>query len=223
MSRSEPAEGSSAGRPVWSVAAAIFRDPSRRQVLLGVRRTTPMNARHPGVLSTATIRVPAQLFHLLLPDAAVDALPPGTGSVVGPATAGIGVNSFFADPASFVLEHLLCRKLGLVDALAAGTFQARATALNVALDEVADPLGTGAAEWTAMITYAVDVLAGAQEIPASTAYFSRFLWAETALLERAIATRDVLLLDDSLDPVEVCIHGLCVRSAVPFLPGQVVG
>lgn len=90
----------------------------------------------------------------------------------------------------------------------------------VALDHVEDALGTGKAEWTTIITYSLTITEGADELPAQTESYSRIIWAEATLLGRALASRDALLLDESLNPFEVCIQGLCVRSAVFALEGK---
>ena len=129
-----------------------------------------------------------------------------------PLTVG-GANSL-RNPALFAIDALLTRKLGLAEALTMGRFTAEATGTALALDLVDDPLGTGQAEWTAMITYTLTVTSGVSEFPAETASYSRLLWAPADRLGEAYASHDALILDDSLDPFEVCISGLCIRSAV---------
>jgi hypothetical protein len=131
----------------------------------------------------------------------------------------IGHGPSLRHPEAFILESLFARKLGLSGALTMRRFGAEASALTVAVDDVEDPLATGAAEWTSMITYSVTITNGAGEVPLQSESYSRLIWADAALLGRAVDSRDALLLDSSLNPLEVCIQGLCVRSAVFAIEG----
>jgi hypothetical protein len=51
----------------------------------------------------------------------------------------------------------------------------------------------------------------------TTESFSRLIWARGDLVARAMAAGDALIVDETLDPFEVCIGGLCIRSAIPLL------
>jgi hypothetical protein len=185
------------------------------ELLLGVRRPTPASQRHPGVLSTPTMRLPRPVFDDVAGRYA-EALAGRVGvirSVPGDRAVRIGSGSSLAHVETFIIESLLARKLDLADALVLGRIQGVATAVTIAVDDVDDPLGTGQSERTHMISYQLVLGEGADVIPAESSSYSRLIWAPAHLLARAVATRDALLLDDSLDPIEVCIHGLCVRSA----------
>jgi hypothetical protein len=213
--------GSAQSCPVGVASAVVFRDASMTEVLLGVRRTTPLVRRHPGVLSTLTIGVPKTLFNLLAPAAWAD-MPPGVHGVTKRETLLIGSGGYLRSPASFVIEHLLAYKVGLASALAMGAFRATGELWAISLDNVADPLGTEEDEWTAMLTYALTVEQGVNEIPSETKSYSRFIWSPIAPLREAIVTRDPLKLDLTLNPFEVCIHGLCVRSILNLLDELIV-
>ncbi|MEZ0112351.1 hypothetical protein ABH920_006370 [Catenulispora sp. EB89] len=210
-------EGADRNNPVRVVSLVLFRDDTRQEVLLGVRRNVPSMPRHPGVLSTPTARVPEPLFAIL----AHEACPRLTEVGIKPRSAGrsfrLGTGDVSRHPAAFVLESLVARKVGIADALVGQRFEAVATLAATALDLVEDPLGTETAEWTEMLTYEAVVTAGAKEIPESTQAYTRLIWARHDLVVRAMNAGDALIVDDSLNPFEVCIGGLCIRSAIPLL------
>src|SRR5260370_10317256 len=98
-------EGSSQANPVLVVSLVLFREESRKEVLLGVRRNTPSAPRHPGVLSTPTMRVPRTIFAALVDETlrpqrtGVQLVEPGP-----PLTLGRG--DFTQHPGAFGLEAL---------------------------------------------------------------------------------------------------------------------
>src|SRR5262245_3872067 len=59
------AMGSTPDNPVAVVSAVVVRGDRKEEILLGVRRETPLARRHPGVLSVPTVGVPMRLFDLL--------------------------------------------------------------------------------------------------------------------------------------------------------------
>jgi hypothetical protein len=201
----EEEEGRRPETPVRGISAVVFKDADRREMLLGVRRATPVNRRHPGVLSTPTIRLPAALCATVSAE--------GSGGRDLP----IGHGRHHVHPAVVLIEFLLARKLELGAHLTAGRFLATARFSGTQLDEVPDPLGTGQSEWTELTTFVLTVTAGADLVPRRTAAFSRILWADADRVVQAYTHHDALMVDDSLDPFEVCIDGLCVRSAVSLL------
>lgn len=207
-------------RPVTVVSCLVTRNQSSAAVLLGVRRHTRTSARHPGVLSTPTMRIPSQLYETITTGfrgagtnaGAIEVHKSHSHHLIGSAGSLGCVNSF-------VVGSLLCRKLALASALASGRFEAHATIRTTALDQVDDPLGGGEAEWTAMVTYELRITKGWEEIPSAAPGYSRLIWAPVDRLAAAVTSHDALLVDDSLDPFEVCIGGLCVRSAVQAVEG----
>lgn len=213
-------EGASIDAPVWVISLALFRDARRSEILLGVRRDTPTTRRHPGVLSTLTMRIPASFFRLLVDGDLMLSMERGDVVLIdGERRFPLGSSGFYETPAAFVLESLLAKKLQLGELLFNGGFRADAALRGVALDQVADPLGTDEDEWTAMATFEAVILKGAEEIPGGTAAYSRLIWAPVALVEHAFVAGDALIVDESLDPFEVCIGGLCIRSVVRVING----
>ena len=209
-------DGSHAARPVTVVSANIVHGG---RILVGVRRRTPLALRFPGVLSTPTIRVPPAVFALLTGAYEVPRGECGTWAVAG-APVLVGHSGHPRSVDGFVLDELLSRKLGLAGALVEDRFEATAVPRHLALDRVSDPLGTERAEWTAMLSYGIRVDRGWDEVPESTESYSRLVWAPVDRLPDALARKDALHVDDTLDPFEVCIDGLCMRLAAALIASR---
>jgi hypothetical protein len=186
--------------------------------LLGVRESTPLEDRHVGVLSTLTRSIPLSSFEALLHSEGllngkghdgITALPAGR-----PVRIGRGDHAH--DEAAFAIEYLLATKAGLAEPLITGTFQATAMAVTLARENVGDPVTE---EWqhTTMLSYFVNVESGADLVPRQTAAYNPLIWAPQARLAQAVREKNPHLLDDTLDPFRVCLHGLCVRSAAVAL------
>jgi len=209
-------EGHTAELPIGVISAVVVDDSRPGKTLLGVRRPSALATRHPGVLSTPTMRMPDDMFGPLsdgYPD------PLGVAGMIGidGPLLNVGHGGQTQSMASFVLEALFTRKLGLGGPIGDGRFHALARPRLLSLDNVSDPLGTARAEWTAMITYEVRIRQGGETLPAATESYSRLVWVDSAKVPRALATRDALLLDETLNAAEVCVQGLCVRVAVAAL------
>ena len=209
-------DGATPDTPI-GVVSAVVRDERRPGLLLlGVRRPGPLAPRHPGVLSTPTMRLSPDTFAVLsaaYPD------PRGVSGmypVDGPPRE-IGRGGHFGSLEALVVEDLFLRKLFPADALVQGSLHAVARARCLALDEVTDPLGTGIGQWTAMLTFEVRIDRGAGTLPYATASYSRLVWVEAAKLPLALAHHDALLLDETLDAAEVCVQGMCVRVAAQIV------
>jgi hypothetical protein len=217
---SDPAglgEGIVADKPVPVVSVVMFRDQTKSEILLGVRRASQDNPRHPGVLSTPTLRVPDQIFSLLKAEAGV--CPAETHVQLPPdhPTFEVGRNGYMRSIPAFVLESVCARKLGVGNALTQSVLTGTARAGCFEIDNVNDPQGTQRTELTAMLTYEMVINQGADCFPSETEAYSRLIWAPSNKVKDALRSRDALLLDQSLNPFEVCIDGLCVRSAVGLI------
>jgi hypothetical protein len=211
------AEGATRENPVRVISAVIFRDDSKEEVLLGVRNPTTIAPRHPGVLSTPTLRIPSTMFAFLIPPADVRFDVDDSVSLDHLGNLQIGRGAHYEQPHAFMLEALLARKLGLSGALTNAEFCAIARPRLLSLDYVEDPLGSQVAEWTEMLTYELIILAGSDCFPAKTDAYTHLLWANIDRIPKAFYMRDALIVDDTLNPFEVCIHGLCIKSAVQLI------
>lgn len=214
----------SSPRPLDTVAviSVVVRNAERHNaVLLGVRRSAGTSSRHPGVLSTFTMRVPRPIL--------VEAMIAGglkgdeefeagqLSRMPNSDTRDFGVPNGFEHVSVFLVESLFARKLGLSDALVNGEIRGTIRPLGIAFDIVEDPNGGYPEERTLMLTYVVDVEVGAELIPDATPSYNPIEWVDGASLERAVRSHDALILLPDANPWEVCLHGLCVRSAASFL------
>ncbi|MET8356920.1 hypothetical protein [Micromonospora sp. NPDC005171] len=206
--------GISRQQAVGVISAVVFRDRGMAEVLLGVRRPTPLVKRFPGVVSTPTMGVPWTVFQTLDPGIAHREQQAQVEKLAQSPWFAVGGGGYLSTAGGYALEHLMARKLGLAPALVMGRFRATARLWARSLDNVSDPLGTEEQQWTAMLTYLVTVGEGAEEVPAETSSYSRLLWAPIETARAAILARDALILDEDLNPFEVCLQGLCLRSIV---------
>ncbi|MFC5263700.1 hypothetical protein ACFPJ1_16420 [Kribbella qitaiheensis] len=204
--------------PDFVISALLYRDPSRSEVLVGVRRATPLVRRFPGVVSIPTMGLPADLLPVLAPDLDLANLEIGVFPVRGQPPVEIGRGGYLSNATAYVLENLLARKLGLADALIEARFAGTAHLHAHSFDEVADPLGTNQSRWTIMLNYSIVITAGQDQIAARTNSYVPLIWTSPERLRSAIDAGDALLIDDTLNPFEVCIHGLCLRSIPPITP-----
>ncbi|HET6571325.1 MAG TPA: hypothetical protein VFG58_07550 [Solirubrobacterales bacterium] len=200
---------------VVALAIRSSRDPSR--VLLGVRTSLPTSPRHPNVLSTPTMRVPESVMTAALSEVLADAPPllePGEiRSLDSAHEVRIGGARSQTELLAFLSETLLARKLGMAASLAGGELAGSATAAVLALDEVLDPASPdGAPELTRMLTIQLSLDSGAGAFPQSTDHYSGLHWIEASKLPAAVDSNHPVSLVPDID-LNVCIHGLCVRSA----------
>jgi hypothetical protein len=201
------------------VVSLVASDCERQdEVVLGVRRRCAQAPRHPGVVSTPTQRVPRAVFAaccrswplpserlpVIVDIDEIDSYPVGE-----PRTSEHAV--------SYVVESLLSRKLEMATPLAGGLVRGTARPVAVASAVVLDRQGHGSPEHTVMLTVRVVASGLAAHLPASTAFYRHLLLCDTARLATAVRHNDALIVDDTLDPFEVCIGGLCVTSAAAVL------
>jgi hypothetical protein len=206
---------------VFVVSALVRNAADPNDVLLGVRRPTSTSARHPGVLSTLTMRVSEAMFAAAVNEAFGAPTPyPAVGEVVCAQGAGVdplGEPNGFERTSTFLAESLLARKVGLADALVSGALHGSVRPLGLASDVVEDPKGGYDAELTTMLTYLVEFDRASVSIPERTSSYDPIAWVNAADLARAVATHDALVLLPEANPWEVCLHGLCMHSAVDLL------
>jgi hypothetical protein len=202
--------------PDFVISALLYRDSSMSEVLVGVRRATPLVRRFPGVVSIPTMGLPADLLPVLAPDLDVDAMEIGVFPVAERTAIEVGRGGYLSNTSAYVLENLLARKLGLADALIGARFAGIAHLHAQSFDEVADPLGTNESRWTIMLNYSIVITEGHDQIDTRTNSYAPLIWTSPERLQSAIDAGDALLIDDTLNPFEVCIHGLCLRS-IPLI------
>lgn len=195
------------------VSLLLFRDVTREEVLLGVRRPSVTSPRHMDVLSTPTMRVPMPLMLQLLSAERVsleDVPSPWFRRLDGARSWKIGIPYSLTSVEAFIAEALITRKLGLTDELINGRLVGELFLTALAYDLIYDE--AGGEERTLMLTMAC-VLSEPVDLPGHTACYSRLDWVPTNQVGDAVKNRDPLMLLPGASVFEVCLHGLCVRSA----------
>jgi hypothetical protein len=123
------------------------------------------------------------------------------------------------DPIAYLVESLLARKLGQAEALVGGQLSGDATPAAIAIDQVLDPASEhGAPEITQMLTVRVRLDAGPDVFPARTESYSSLHWVSAADLPLAVRGNRPTDLVPDID-LNVCLQGLCVRSAAVIANG----
>lgn len=114
------------------------------------------------------------------------------------------------DPIVFVVESILSRKLDLAGSLETGSLIYEAMPGQVTLGEAHYEMGTERIE---MMNVIVRIVAGSADLPDHTASFSSLQWVDPKMLADAFRSKEPLMLFPGADPLEICIHGLCVSTA----------
>jgi hypothetical protein len=199
----------------WVTVASLcmYDSTARERLVLGVRSPSAVSSRHPNVLSTPTMRIPSELVPLLLEEdvKGVGEMKPGQFRSVRAAPHGrIGAALSTSNVTTLIAETVLSRKMGLGDALVTQRLTGEAWVTAIGFDRVLDE-SLEDAEDTFMITIVVEC----DRVPdlAPTESYSRLEWVSAEKLGEAVETRDPLLLLGHGYSWEVCLHGLCVRSA----------
>jgi hypothetical protein len=200
-----------------AVAAFVFlRDVPRPQVLVGIRRPEH-NERHPGVVSVPTLRIPQEVMYSLLRDVP-DALT--TPSDLSGPQVCFGAPRATTTLEGLLTEAVLAKKLRMGDLLEAGLLSGSCFVRCLLGGDVEDPTGRdGRVEPTLMVTIVAKLRHGADQLPTSSASYSALSWVAPEEFVMAWRTRDGQRLFPRANPLEVCIRGLCVQSAVRVLSG----
>jgi hypothetical protein len=213
MSDLRSADAAVAALVVLDGASAYPDVDAKTRILVGVRDPKTNNT-HPNVVSVPTARIPSQLLAILWPRSGArvafgytllqDWAPRKNGPRRG------------ADPVIYLVESILTRKLGLSDALERGQveFDAGPVAATDGWSHYA-PEDIPASERLTMVSVVVLIRAGAEQVPARTGSYSHIRWVEIARFIEAVQAKDPAKI--GIDPVELCIHGLCIRSAYDIL------
>jgi len=176
--------------------------------MLVVVRRPECNPTHPNVVSVPTQRVPAALFGDLV---AYGAASPATG---GDGGSDSNLHSGH-DSLIYATEALLARKLGIGDALERSelSFSAALTSRVPGHAVYDDGEAPGTSEPIDMLNVVVKIAPGDIELPAESASYSYILWATVQSFLDALEQRDPSTIDPRLDPLKLCLHGLCLSAA----------
>ncbi|MEU5904173.1 hypothetical protein ABZ780_07315 [Micromonospora sp. NPDC047467] len=181
-------------------------------VLVGVR-STEGNTRHPGVVSVPTMRVPldwATQQTGVVRNGESRPLAASTGTFGRPGSSSMEVG--------YALEALLAKKIVDGTLLDKGAVSGRCAFRLAMRGQVDDPSGAdGEIEDTLMLTILAICDSGMDALPGRTHSYSQLEWVRSSDLLKAWRQRDGQLLFPDSNPLEVCIRGLCVESAVHLL------
>lgn len=200
---------------VHGVVAGLVLDEDSGQVLVGIR-DVQQNRRHPGVVSVPTIRVPLCLVKELC-----------AGRVPSPACRSLELSGPWRQVGGrggtrtlegLIFETILAKKLVHGDSLEFGAVRGRCAAQLAMLDDVDDPTGRdGSNELTLMVTLVAYLRDARAYVRSRTASYAALEWLPPAEVIEAWRQRDAQRLFPRANPFEICIRGLCMRSAVYLL------
>jgi hypothetical protein len=184
--------------------------------VLVVARDPAANPTHPNVVSVPTMRIPP-LDHEAIVGSARFAGSDETGHTTY--FSGGAVDSRIHNGHSVVVhatEALLARKLGMADALESGQLQFQA-ALRACVDGAAvyDNLAPpdDVYEPVAMLGILVVVTQGSSRVPKSTMSYTTIRWPSVDDFLRGVESRDPAAMGRQFDPIELCVHGVCLKAA----------
>lgn len=193
-----------------SLQAGVVRADSR--VLIAARRPAT-NPTHPNVVSVPTQRIPPALY-----SAIVDSADPlGSSEERAYFQGGVVDNTSINGhhPVVFAVEALLARKLGLGDALEQGHCRFRA-ALRTRVGGAAlyDNLGPADVyEPVSMLNVVVEMQGRGSLPPLETSSYSMVAWTTVNSFLEGVDRKDPGYINQQLDPLEFCVHGVCLQAA----------
>lgn len=194
--------------PVLSVVLVDARG-GRESVLVGIR-SEAVNRSHPNVVSVPTMRLPLQLAEAVL----------AAREHGGALSRSMCVPGVAHDPVGYAVWSLLAAKVGLADAIERKAFDLSILDSCVlqgeSLIDYVD--GVDVVEQLTMINLLCRIERGHEEVPRRTAVFSRLSWLEYGLLVDAATSKDLSMLSSDYQAPEICIHGLCIQTAVSLFP-----
>jgi hypothetical protein len=185
-----------------------FKTQAVEARILTVVRNPATNQTHPNTLSVPTQRIPDALLADLTSRPSLDAANPVLVS---------NVDTSGHDAVIYAVESLLASKLGLADALESGAFEFEGAVGVTSTGDVHYPnegVRGVRTERITMVNLIVLVRRGIDVLPESTAAYTSLNWAPWQRLGQAASENDVTRLVPGLDPVEICIHGLCIATSV---------
>lgn len=117
-------------------------------------------------------------------------------------------------PVVYATAALIARKLGVAEQLERSELRFRAALrTRVVGHAVYDNVGPGTSEPIDMLNVVVTLTGGHNSLPPATASYSHILWTPVARFLDALQTRNPAAIDPLLDPLELCLHGLCLSAA----------
>jgi len=181
--------------------------------VLVVARRAETNSTHPNVVSVPTQRLPTALY-----SAIVESADP-TGDVAessyfrGGMIENMEINGHH--PVVYAVESLLARKLGLADHLECDHFRFRAALrTRIAVVALYDNLGPESVyEPVNMLNVVVEMQSQSSLLPLETSSYSMVAWTTVQAFLEGVETKDPTHINRKLDPLEFCVHGVCLQAS----------
>lgn len=195
-----------------SLDGGVLRPDSR---VLIVARRPETNPTHPNVVSVPTQRIPETVHGALIESATHLAEEPGldVSHYRGGAVDNLATNGHH--PIVFSVEALLARKLDLANDLEHERCRFRA-GLRARVGGVAvyDNLGERSVyEQVSMLNVVVELEQRGAELPVATSSYSLVAWASVESFLAGVENKDPAQISPQLDPIELCVHGVCLQAA----------
>jgi hypothetical protein len=189
--------------------------------LLVVIRDKETNITHPNVISVPTQRIPLNLFEAIVDTATKEKEEDSLTYYHYSFSDSSLANGH--DPIIYAVESILSRKLGLAEALEKNefTFTSCLRVKKVGKSYHPNlPIDQGQIEFIQMLNLVVFIKNGQELIPEKTSSYSHILWTGAQSFLSTVREANPLLLDDDLDPLDYCIHGLCISSTYSVIANE---
>lgn len=192
--------------------------PTSDSLVLVVIRDPETNITHPNVLCVPTQRIPMSVAQQLR--AYPNQVPPNDARSLcyyGEKWFD-SVHNRESTEVVFLVNSLLCRKLGLADALERKEFCYKTSLYLSIKDEV---FHQDHSELTVMFNFIVKIHNGSRLIPKCSASYSSIGWCSVEKFLKITETRNPTIFDTSLSPLQICVQGLCIKSSLIALEHQI--
>lgn len=187
--------------------------------ILLVVRNKETNRTHPNVISVPTQRIPRRLFINILQSGIPIKQVESTTYYKSDEVRNASTNGHH--PIIYAVESALSRKLNIADDLETEMFIFECRLYSSIEGKSYHPnlpVKDGREEYISMVSLFVCVREGIDFIPTRSASYSRIFWTEAKTFLDTVQRRDPLVV--GLDPIDYCIHGLCILSAYQIIMNE---
>jgi hypothetical protein len=186
------------------------------ELLLAVRDPAT-NRSHPSVVSVPTQRIPPKLLYSLLNTAEKTETVDSSTQLLS-AQACTNLRQSGHAELILLVNSLLALKLGVSEFLERKLIGYTAYIRALVTGTVVHP---EYAEPTAMLNAVVLIESGADLFPTRTASYSHLMWRPVDVFIKTAREKNPLLLDVTLNPVQYCIHGMCIKSSFNVIATEI--
>lgn len=183
--------------------------------ILVVVRDPQTNDTHPNVISIPTHRVPNALFRAIKESAEREEEIGSTTFYKAGEVDNLSESAHH--PVVYAVETILSRKLGVASELELDTLRFRAAlrAITIGKSIYTDSELFERTEHIVMANIRVIITQGADLFPLKSSSYSPIFWVSVNSFLETVQQKNPLVLE--LDPIEYCIHGLCISTTYDML------